>query len=119
MKTGPISGRLTSTDTYPTFTGTACSPVKSGKPTLDFAGTGRSPPVPETRKQSSSDENQFFRLSVGSAAFAVFRQRQLYGASISGRQATGHAPEGAAVRDTPSQFKWALQRKAADKGRSL
>jgi len=35
---------------------------------LDFAGTGHSPPMPETRKQSDKNDDQFFRLAVNSAA---------------------------------------------------
>jgi len=58
--------------------------VKSGKLTLDFAGTGRSPPMPETWKQSSSDENQFFRLSVGRAAGGVGDEYPLSGSPIAG-----------------------------------
>jgi hypothetical protein len=38
------------------------------KADLGFSLTGRSSRVPETRNQSSSDENQFSRMVVGSAA---------------------------------------------------
>jgi len=35
---------------------------------LDFAITGRSPPMPETPEQSDKDDDQFFRLAVNSEA---------------------------------------------------
>jgi len=58
-----------------------------GKLTLDFAGTGRSPTMPETRKQSSSDQNQSFRF-VGRQRSGCSRSR-----TAGSWRSSGHPPQ--------------------------
>lgn len=64
---------MTALDTYPTFIGTGRNPAEIRKLTLELAGTGRSPPIAETRKQLGKDDDQFFQLTIISVPISGIR----------------------------------------------